>query len=294
MRSAAPRCSRSSKVCSTTAPQTSAVCRRARDDSGSARRKPAAPIERLGAVDGFQFDELALGLRAVFQRIGHRPHRDGFGDASARPRKASSPASASRWTRCTATSPPSSMRPSSARPVSSAVRERSHAGDRRHAQHEAGEKNAKARKAAAHLAPRQPEGEGRNWFTRWRSSATMAPSFSRTMRRQRRASASSCVTRNRVVPSRACSAKSRSATLAGMAVEIAGGFVGEENFRARRHGAGKRHALLFAAGQLARIMLEAGAEADRFEFARAPVRRHPSGPAARAAPRHSPAPSWSG
>ncbi len=50
------------------------------------------------------------------------------------------------------------------------------------------------------------------------------------------------------------------------AIEIAGGFVGEQNLGPRRHRARQRHALLFAARQLARIVIDARAKAHRIEF----------------------------
>ena len=53
---------------------------------------------------------------------------------------------------------------------------------------------------------------------------------------------------------------------ARLSVEIAGRFVGEENARARRDGAGERDTLLFAAGKLSRIMVEARAQTDRLQF----------------------------
>ena len=48
----------------------------------------------------------------------------------------------------------------------------------------------------------------------------------------------------------------------GLAVEVAGGFVGEQDPRPRDERAGDRHALLFAAGQLARQVVQALAQAD--------------------------------
>ena len=42
----------------------------------------------------------------------------------------------------------------------------------------------------------------------------------------------------------------------GFGVEIAGGFIGKENVRAIDESASQRHALLFAAAQLRRIMTE--------------------------------------
>ena len=66
---------------------------------------------------------------------------------------------------------------------------------------------------------------------------------------------------------------------AGGAVEIAGRLVGEEQGRARRGGAGDRHALLLAARQLRRIMRQAVAQPDRLELGRGALRGHRSRPA---------------
>jgi hypothetical protein len=50
--------------------------------------------------------------------------------------------------------------------------------------------------------------------------------------------------------------------LAGVAVEVAGGFVGKQHVRFGGERAGNRHALLFAAGELARRVGQALAQAD--------------------------------
>ncbi|MCY1347549.1 hypothetical protein D9M69_336600 [compost metagenome] len=55
--------------------------------------------------------------------------------------------------------------------------------------------------------------------------------------------------------------------LAGLAVEVAGGLVGEQHVGFGGKGAGDGHPLLFAAGQLARRMAEARAEADPLQQA---------------------------
>ena len=52
---------------------------------------------------------------------------------------------------------------------------------------------------------------------------------------------------------------------AGGAIEIAGGFVGEEDGRAEGKGAGEGDALLFAAGELDGVVIEAAGEADAVE-----------------------------
>ena len=58
--------------------------------------------------------------------------------------------------------------------------------------------------------------------------------------------------------------------LAVLAVEIAGGFVGQQDGRPHHEGAGQGDALLFASGELDGIMIAAVSQADAFEqFARA-------------------------
>lgn len=53
--------------------------------------------------------------------------------------------------------------------------------------------------------------------------------------------------------------------LAGVAVEVAGGLVGEQHGRLRGEGAGDRHPLLLAAGELAWGVAQALAQADPLE-----------------------------
>ena len=55
------------------------------------------------------------------------------------------------------------------------------------------------------------------------------------------------------------------------AIKIAGGFIGKKNFRLMDDGARQRHALLFAARKLPRIVMSAGAKTNLFE--RCPCRR---------------------
>ena len=66
---------------------------------------------------------------------------------------------------------------------------------------------------------------------------------------------------------------------AGRAVEVAGRLVGQQQARARRGGAGDRHALLLAARQLRRIMVQAMAKPDRLQFGRGARRARRSTPA---------------
>ena len=49
-------------------------------------------------------------------------------------------------------------------------------------------------------------------------------------------------------------------------VEIAGGLVGEQDIGARGGGTGQRHALLFAAGELRGVVIDAAFEADGLQF----------------------------
>jgi hypothetical protein len=60
-------------------------------------------------------------------------------------------------------------------------------------------------------------------------------------------------------------AEKREDSLASGGIEIAGGFIGEKNFRAIDEGAGNGDALLFAAGEFGGAMAEAMGEADAFE-----------------------------
>src|SRR5258708_8786758 len=76
-------------------------------------------------------------------------------------------------------------------------RKRVDARDGRDSQDEAGEKDPKSRQARAHFATRKPKSQ-KNCAHAARASATMRPSFNRTMRPQRLAKLSSWVTRNSV------------------------------------------------------------------------------------------------
>ena len=75
-------CSRSSSVCSAAAPQTLPLHASARSQRSHGGVKSDGAVQRIGTVHRFQFDQLALGFRAVLQRIGHGAHGDGFGDAA--------------------------------------------------------------------------------------------------------------------------------------------------------------------------------------------------------------------
>ena len=92
------------------------------------------------------------------------------------------------------------------------------------------------------------------------------PLSRRIRRRQRCARRSSWVTRTRGGTAFAVEFEEQVADpLAGGAVEVAGGFVGEQHVRLRREGAGNGDPLLLAAGELARIVAQALAEADSLE-----------------------------
>ena len=43
-----------------------------------ARGESDVAVQRIGAIDGFQFDQLARAARSVCKRIGHRAHRGGL------------------------------------------------------------------------------------------------------------------------------------------------------------------------------------------------------------------------
>ena len=59
----------------------------------------------------------------------------------------------------------------------------------------------------------------------------------------------------------------------GLLVEIAGGFVGQDQWRAIGEGAGDRHALLLAAGEFRRTMVEPLAQPERGQQRRRPLPR---------------------
>ena len=80
---------------------------------------------------------------------------------------------------------------------------------------------------------------------------------------------------------------------AGGLVEVAGGLVGHQDRRVGRDGAGDGDALLLAAGELGRVMVQPVAEADRLQLGRGRARGRRAGRRARAAGPRSPAPSWS-
>ena len=80
----------------------------------------------------------------------------------------------------------------------------------------------------------------------------MRPERSRTIRPQREASAESCVTSTSVEPRSGVAREQKiDDLLAGVLVEVSGRLVGHDDRRIGRQRARHRHALLFAAGQLA-------------------------------------------
>ena len=96
--------------------------------------------------------------------------------------------------------------------------------------------------------------------------AAIRPPTRRTVRAQRAASASSCVTRMSVVPcSRLSSKRSAMTARARLHVEAAGRLVGEEKLRPHDESARERDALLLAAGKMLRIVLQPFAEPDAAE-----------------------------
>ena len=74
-------------------------------------------------------------------------------------RKASSSGLASRWISENATSPPSNVRPSRVKPSLRLRRDRADAGNRHHAERDAGDEDVKAAQAAAQFAQRIAQGK---------------------------------------------------------------------------------------------------------------------------------------
>src|SRR6185312_6580159 len=176
------------------------------------RREADVAVEWIEVVDGLEFDELAVVCFAILQCVSHAAHRNHFGDAAVfceervffrrgfAVDEADRNVTAQKYAALFGET------------GEEGLAERANTRDGGDAQHQRSEEDAETRKAAAHFAPGEFQREGQ--AVQVRSSATMRPSLRRTMRPQRRASASSCVTRNNVVCARACSAKIRSATSA--------------------------------------------------------------------------------
>ena len=153
-------CSRSSSVCSATAPQMPSssqehVCR------SSAGESDDAPNNGQASSTAFS----STSWRSASCRLaGHRPWRasDGLRDAALRVQESMFVVAGARDAPDCTDDIAAQQRPALfGRPVRKASRQRLHAGDGRHAQHQAEEENAKAGKAAAHLAPREAQGERR-------------------------------------------------------------------------------------------------------------------------------------
>ena len=88
-------------------------------------------------------------------------------------------------------------------------------------------------------------------------SPSIRPERRRTTRSQRAPSAASCVTSTSVVPRSSMAGEQQiDDLLAGALVEIAGRLVGDQDRRIGRQRARQRDALLLAAGQLRRIMMQ--------------------------------------
>ena len=86
---------------------------------------------------------------------------------------------------------------------------------------------------------------------------SMWPERSRTIRPQRAASAASCVTRTSVeARSGVAGEQEIDDLLAGVLVEVSGRFVGHDDRWIGRERARHGHALLLAAGQLGRIVMQ--------------------------------------
>ena len=115
----------------------------------------------------------------------------------------------------------------------------------------------------------------------------------RTMRPQRLARRVSCVTSTSVAWRRRCRSNSRSITCSpGLAVEVAGGLVRQQDLRAGAQRPRHRDALLLAAGELGREMVGAVRQAHLVEQRAGRVEGIAAGRRTPGAGRRSPAPSW--
>ena len=148
--------------------------------------------------------------------------------------------------------------------------ERHHAGERRDADRHAEHRQRRAQLrlpevAAARDRACREASSRRVTIARTSRARPIAPSSSVTVRcAYCSARPASCVTMMIVLPSRSLRSFSSVHDLARRAaVEIAGRLVGEQQVRLVRQRARDRHALLLAAGELARAVLLPSAEADR-------------------------------
>ena len=106
------------------------------------------------------------------------------------------------------------------------------------------------------------------------SSDTMCPSFSTIERFVRAATSGSCVTMMIVRPSRLSLSSRSRISLGRHRVEVARRLVGQDEFGVVHQAAGDGHALLLAAGELRRPVVEPLAQADHFgQLAAPPPRR---------------------
>ncbi len=132
----------------------------------TATARTSRAVERVGAVDRFQFDELAFLLAAAFQRVGHGPHGDRFGDASARLEECEFVCVGCAMNEMDGDIAAEQHAAFLCKPGQERRGQRAHTCDRGDAQHETGKEYPEAGKAAAHLAPREPPVRGRDPFTR--------------------------------------------------------------------------------------------------------------------------------
>ncbi len=180
------------------------------------------------------------------------------------------------------------------------LRQRSGGGDRHHAQHQRGKEDAKTRQPAAQFAPRQPPGEGEAVHAlasalRGISSATIAPSLSRTMRSQRpRQHFLMRDEKQRRAFARMQREQKIGDVCARHGVEIAGRLVGEQHRRARGRWRGPAPRAAARRPTIARDNDRRARPARPPSALRVPGRRRRPRPPAPAARPHFPAPSWSG
>ncbi len=130
-----------------------------------------------------------------------------------------------------------------------------------HAERDAEEEEHQPAPRRARLAPRHADGEP-DAGARHGAGSTTRPSRSAIFSSASAASSTSCVTRTSVRPRRRFTAMSKSMTYpSGRAIEVTGRLVGQDDRRVVRERAGDRHALLFAAGELRRVVMPAAREA---------------------------------
>ena len=113
-------------------------------------------VQRIVCIDGFQFDQLARACRSVLQGVRHRAQRSGLRDLALRLREAKFAVRHRAMDERKGDIAAEQRAAVVGDAGQERVGERADGGNGGNAQHQRGEENAEAGKAAAQFPPRQP------------------------------------------------------------------------------------------------------------------------------------------